>query len=172
MVPGSELVHPLAERGAGRGDRWFLLGAAPGVAEAAGRALEARYPGLVICGTAAGSPDPADEDALCARIAAAAPVQMLLVAYGMPAQDFWIDRNLERLGIPVAMGVGGTLDFLAGRAAPPPEWAKRLGLIWLYRLAREPWRWRRQLALVPFAALALVEAVRWRLGRRGEDRQR
>jgi N-acetylglucosaminyldiphosphoundecaprenol N-acetyl-beta-D-mannosaminyltransferase len=169
VVPGSDLVHPLAERGAARGDRWFLLGAAPGVAESAGRALAARHPGLVIAGTAGGSPAPDDDGALCAAIAAAGPVHVLLVAYGAPAQDLWIARNQPRLQIPVAIGVGGTFNFLAGLSPAPPDWARRLGLIWLYRLLTEPWRWRRQLALVPFAALALGEALAWRVGWRRED---
>lgn len=164
LVPGSELVHPLAARGAARGDRWFLLGAAPGVAEAAGQALLDRHPGLVIAGTAAGSPSPAAEGALRGRIAAAAPVQLLLVAYGTPAQEFWIQRNLAYLDVPVAIGVGGTFNFLAGLAPLPPHWVKRLGLVWLHRLVHEPWRWRRQAALLPFAALAVGEALRWRLG--------
>jgi N-acetylglucosaminyldiphosphoundecaprenol N-acetyl-beta-D-mannosaminyltransferase len=167
VVPGSDLVHPLAARGAARGDRWFLLGAGPGVAEAAGRALMARHPGLVIAGTASGTPDLAEDDALCSMVEAARPVQVLLVAYGAPAQDLWIARNQPRLGVPVAMGVGGTFNFLAGLSPAPPDWARRLNVIWLYRLATEPWRWRRQLALVPFAVLAVGEAVGWRLGRRG-----
>jgi N-acetylglucosaminyldiphosphoundecaprenol N-acetyl-beta-D-mannosaminyltransferase len=159
VVPGSELVHPLAARGALEGQRWFLLGAGPGVAEAAAAALRSRNAGLVIAGTASGSPAPADDDALCRAIAAVAPVDVLLVAYGAPAQDLWIARNQPRLGIPLAIGVGGTLDFLAGRSPSPPAWVKRLGVIWLFRLVHEPWRWRRQLSLVRFVALVLLAAV-------------
>ena len=74
-------------------------------------------------------------------------------------------RNQPALGIPVAMGVGGAFNFLAGTSPAPPAWVGRLGLIWLYRLLTEPWRWRRQLVLLPFAGLALAEALRLRLGR-------
>ena len=83
------------------------------------------------------------------------------MAYGAPQQDKWIARNLDRLGVPVAMGIGGSLDFIAGRQKRAPKWVQRLGLEWLYRLMREPWRWRRQLALPRFV---------WDVLTRGEGR--
>ena len=155
LVPGSELVERMAERGAARGERWFLLGAAEGVAAAAGAELERRYPGLVIAGAWSGSPTPEHDDEICRRIEAAQPVDVLLVAYGAPGQDRWSARNQPRLRIPVAIGVGGTFNFIAGRSRRPPALVKRLNLIWLFRLVTEPWRWRRQLALLRFAALVL-----------------
>ena len=72
------------------------------------------------------------------------------MAYGAPQQDKWIARNLARTGVSVAMGIGGSLDFIVGRQQRAPQWMQRVGLEWLYRLAREPWRWRRQLALPKF----------------------
>jgi N-acetylglucosaminyldiphosphoundecaprenol N-acetyl-beta-D-mannosaminyltransferase len=158
LAPGSELVEPLAARCAPRGGRWFLLGAAPGVAEAVGRRLAADHPGLCIAGTFAGAPDPASDVAICRRIEAAGPVDVLLVAYGAPAQDLWIARNQPRLRVPLALGVGGTFNFNAGVSRRPPATVKRLHLIWLYRLVSEPWRWRRQTALARFAA-AVVHAA-------------
>lgn len=158
VIPGSDLVERLAATGAKGGQRWFLLGAAEGVAAAAAAALQRRYPGLRVVGTWSGSPDPAADEATCGRIEAAGPVDVLLVAYGAPAQDFWIARNQPRLRVPVAIGVGGTFNFLAGRSKRPPEVVKRLGLIWLFRLLMEPWRWRRQRALLRFAVLVLWEA--------------
>jgi N-acetylglucosaminyldiphosphoundecaprenol N-acetyl-beta-D-mannosaminyltransferase len=160
LVPGSELVYRMAERGAARGERWFLLGAAEGVAAAAGAELERRYPGLIIAGTYSGAPAPEHDDEICRRIEAVKPVDVLLVAYGAPAQDRWSARNQPRLKIPVAMGVGGTFNFIAGRSRRPPVIVKRLNLIWLFRLLTEPWRWRRQLSLVHFVALVLRD--RWR----------
>ncbi|MEO9057360.1 MAG: WecB/TagA/CpsF family glycosyltransferase, partial [Ktedonobacteraceae bacterium] len=71
-------------------------------------------------------------------------------------QDLWIWRNLARLPVAVAMGVGGAYDFLAGRQQRAPERMRRMGLEWLYRLYREPWRWRRMLALPKFAVLVIV----------------
>lgn len=163
LVPGSELAYRLAQRGAPRNERWFLLGAAEGVAAAAGAELQRLYPGLVIAGAWSGSPAPAYDDEICSRIEAAMPVDVLLVAYGAPRQDMWIARNQPRLQIPVTMGVGGTLDLIAGRNPHPPAIVKRLRLIWLFRLVTQPWRWRRQLVLVRFVYLVLREAWRLRL---------
>jgi N-acetylglucosaminyldiphosphoundecaprenol N-acetyl-beta-D-mannosaminyltransferase len=91
---------------------------------------------------------------------------MLAVAYGAPGQIFWIERNLAAvsdIGVRVVIGVGGALDYLAGEAARPPELIRKLGFEWLFRLLREPWRWRRQLVLPGFAVLAAFEALRtWR----------
>jgi len=157
-VAGSDLVPRIAERAAARGWRLFFLGAAPGVAERAAARLVARYPGLTVAGTYAGSPAPAEEDDIVARVRKARP-DILFVAYGAPAQDLWIGRNLERLGVPVCMGVGGTFDFIAGVAKRAPLWVQRLGLEWLHRLIHQPWRWRRQLALLRFAWSVLRERL-------------
>ncbi len=148
-VAGSDLVGQMAARAAQRDWRLYFLGAAPGVADRAATILQAHYPGLIIAGTFPGSPAPAEEDEIVERIRAARP-DVLLVAFGAPAQDLWIARNVSRLQVPVAMGVGGSLDFIAGVVQRAPVWVQRIGLEWLYRLIREPWRWRRQLALPRF----------------------
>lgn len=165
-VRGTDLVHRLAARSASTGWRWFLLGAAEGVAAAAAEALERRYPGLQVAGSAPGSTESADDEQVRRIIAAAAPVDLLLVAYGAPAQERWLDRNLGPLGIPVGIGVGGVFNFLAGRAPRAPAWARRLELEFLHRLVSEPWRWRRQLALPRFALLAAAAALRARITHR------
>src|SRR4051794_32971374 len=139
IVPGSEIVERIAPRAAGRKERWFLLGAEPGVAAEAGAVLERRYPGLVIAGTWSGAPGPQHDAEICARIEGVMPVDVLLVAYGAPGQDFWIARNQSRLRIPIAIGVGGTFNLLAGKNPRPPRIVKRLQLIWLFRLVTEPW---------------------------------
>jgi N-acetylglucosaminyldiphosphoundecaprenol N-acetyl-beta-D-mannosaminyltransferase len=149
-IPGVDLVDRLASLSAQRGYRLFLLGAMPGVAERAARALCDRYPPLVIAGTYGGSPRPAEEDAIVACIRASRP-HILLVAYGAPAQDRWISRHLERLEVPVCIGVGGSFDYLAGVRPRAPGWLRRAGLEWLHRLMTQPWRWRRMLALPRFA---------------------
>lgn len=141
-VTGVDLCRRLASLAAERDYRLFLLGAAPGVAEAAAAAYMAANPGLTVAGTYGGSPRLGDEDEVVARVRAAAP-HILLVAYGAPAQDVWIARNLQRLGVPLVVGVGGVFDYVAGRAPYAPAWLRRLGLEWLYRLIRQPWRWRR-----------------------------
>jgi N-acetylglucosaminyldiphosphoundecaprenol N-acetyl-beta-D-mannosaminyltransferase len=154
-VAGSDLTPLLAAEAAQRGWRIFYLGAAPGVAEKTAAILVERYPGLNVAGCYAGSPAPAEEDAIVAQVRAA-QADILLVAYGAPQQDVWLDRNLARTGAAVGIGVGGSFDFIAGVARRAPRWIQRLGLEWLYRLAREPWRWRRQLALPHFVWLILT----------------
>ena len=148
-VTGSDTVPLLAALGAQRGWRFFFLGAAPGVAEKAADILRAAHPGLLVVGAYAGSPDPAEEDEIVARVREVGP-DLLFVAYGAPRQDVWIWRNKGRLGVPVCMGVGGTFDFIAGVTPRAPAWMRAHGLEWLYRLIRQPWRWRRMLALPEF----------------------
>ena len=148
-VAGSDLVGQIADRAQRTGWRIFLLGALEGVASQAAVILQGRYPQVQIVGTHAGSPRVEEETEIVARIQSAG-VDVLLVAYGAPRQDKWIARNLERTGVSVAMGIGGSLDFIVGRQKRAPRWMQGLGLEWSYRLLREPWRWRRQLALPKF----------------------
>lgn len=155
-VAGSDLLPRLAELCARRGWRPFLLGAQPGVAEAAARRLEAQVPGLRIAGCHAGSPGPRDDEDSLHRIGDSG-ADVLLVAYGHPRQELWIDRNRERLQVPVAVGVGGAFDFLAGRRRRAPLVLRRAHLEWLWRLALEPWRARR-MAVLPLYALAVLRS--------------
>jgi N-acetylglucosaminyldiphosphoundecaprenol N-acetyl-beta-D-mannosaminyltransferase len=82
------------------------------------------------------------------------------VAYGHPAQDLWIARNQPILRVPVAIGVGGVFDYLAGEASLAPGWVRRIGLEWLYRLIRQPQRWRRILVAVPLFLWAVIRQSR------------
>jgi N-acetylglucosaminyldiphosphoundecaprenol N-acetyl-beta-D-mannosaminyltransferase len=157
-ITGSDGIYRLATHCAERGYRPYFLGAAPGVAEKAAVRLVALNPGLKVAGTFAGSPRLEEEAEIIGRVRATAP-DILFVAYGVPAEERWIARNRERLGVPVMMGVGGTFDFVAGVARRAPGWMRRAGLEWLHRLAREPWRWRRQLALPRFAYLVLRQRL-------------
>jgi N-acetylglucosaminyldiphosphoundecaprenol N-acetyl-beta-D-mannosaminyltransferase len=154
-VAGSDLIYRLAERAARQGWRLYFLGAAEGVAVKAAEILQAQYPGLVVAGAFSGSPRPEDNAALVARVKAARP-DVLMVAYGAPAQDKWIARNLTALGVPVSLGVGGSFDFVAGVVARAPVWLQRLHLEWLYRLWKQPWRLRRILMAVAAFPLAVV----------------
>jgi len=154
-VAGSDLIYRLAELAGAHGWRVYFLGAAEGVAQAAAERLRGLYPGLVIAGTATGDPSPASAGALIAGVRAAQS-DVLLVAYGAPAQDKWIARYKAELGVPVSMGVGGSFDFVAGVAQRAPVWAQRLGLEWLHRLWRQPWRARRIFTAVVAFPLAVM----------------
>ncbi|MDQ6859233.1 MAG: WecB/TagA/CpsF family glycosyltransferase [Chloroflexota bacterium] len=157
-APGRLLVDRLAALATDRGLSVFLLGGAPGIAERAAARLRARHPELRIAGTYAGSAD--DDVDVLPRVAEAAP-DLVLVAFGMPKQERWIARNLSRLpSVRVAVGVGGSLDYLAGAAKAPPALVHAAGLEWLWRLGRDPKRWRRQRVLPMFALLVLLARVR------------
>lgn len=162
-ITGSDGVPLIARWAAEAGWSLFLLGAAEGVAARAAAILQEAHPGLRIAGTYAGSPAPQDEDDIVARINASG-ADILFVAYGAPAQDKWIARNLPRLRIRVAAGVGGAFDFIVGVQKRAPLAWQRLGLEWLYRLIQQPWRWKRMTRLPRF-----VLAVLWR-GSRGPTR--
>ena len=139
-----------------RDTRVFLLGAAEGVAESARDTLVRANPHLNIVGTYAGSPSEDDEEHIIDLINAANP-QILFVAFGSPAQDLWIARNLQKMSsVNVAMGVGGTLDFLAVSQVRAPGVMQRLGLEWLWRLCKQPQRLPRIVrAVVVFPYLVL-----------------
>ena len=140
-ISGSDLVEPLMERAGKRGWRVFLLGGAPGSARAAAEKWTLAHR-VIIAGIEDGriGPErgPAD-DALLARIAAARP-QLLLVSLGSPKQEIWIDERRDRLGPAVAVGVGASLDFVAGKVRRAPRWMRRSGLEWFFRLLQEPRR--------------------------------
>ncbi|HEU0163457.1 MAG TPA: WecB/TagA/CpsF family glycosyltransferase, partial [Thermomicrobiales bacterium] len=156
-IPGVEIVETIARM---PGARVFLLGAGPGVAARAASRLEERHPGAIVAGVwDGGTAEARDDDESLRRIREAA-ANVVLVAYGASGQVAWVVRNQRALGeagVRLAIGVGGAFDFISGEVARAPEFVRRLGLEWLYRLVREPWRWRRQLVLPGFALLALRE---------------
>lgn len=154
-VAGADLVDPLAALCARRGFGMFLLGAAPGVAAQLSESLRAAHPGLKV-EAHSGSRDAAGDEEALRRIHAFRP-QVLLVAYGAPTQELWIDRLQGRLGVPVAIGVGGAFDYLTGRVPRAPRWMRNAGLEWLHRLIRQPWRIRR-MAVLPVYALRVLSS--------------
>ncbi|HMA34618.1 MAG TPA: WecB/TagA/CpsF family glycosyltransferase, partial [Chloroflexia bacterium] len=156
---GVALTEALCALAAQAGYRLFLLGAQPGVAAEAGRRWAARYPGLQIAGAYPGSPAEDERAEITARITAA-EADLLFVAFGAPAQDLWIAANRAALpSVRLAMGVGGVFDYLTGRVPLAPPVLRQAGLEWLYRLYKQPWRWRRMQALPAFAAAVLGQRL-------------
>jgi N-acetylglucosaminyldiphosphoundecaprenol N-acetyl-beta-D-mannosaminyltransferase len=147
-VTGVALVDESCRLAALTGRGVFLLGAAPGVADAAGHELQRRFPGLRIAGTYAPRVGPLsvrENDDILDLVRRSAP-DFLFVALGAPRQDLWIREHLPRLGVAVAMGVGCVFDVLAGVVGRAPTWMQQAGLEWAYRLQHEPRRlWRRYL---------------------------
>jgi N-acetylglucosaminyldiphosphoundecaprenol N-acetyl-beta-D-mannosaminyltransferase len=166
-VPGIDLAERLVELAAENGLAVYLLGAAPGVADEAAERQRTRFPGLKVVGTHDGYFSSADEEAVVCSINAAAPA-ILLVAMGAPRQELFLYRNRERLGARVALGVGGSFDVWAGRVKRAPEWTQRAKVEWLYRLASDPRRLRRQLVLPRYA----LKVLRWSPDDYGPPRRR
>jgi len=142
-VSGSDLILPLMRRAAERGHRVYFLGGAEGAAALAKHRLLEQFPALQIVGV-----DPARVDVngsaevqapILERIAAATP-DLLLVALGAPKQEIWSHEQRASLGSAVAIGVGASLDFIAGAQTRAPKWMSDSGLEWAYRLAQDPRR--------------------------------
>jgi N-acetylglucosaminyldiphosphoundecaprenol N-acetyl-beta-D-mannosaminyltransferase len=170
-VSGSDLVMPLAQLAGREGWRVYLLGGSPGAAKLAAERLRKECntnivgidDGIVRVGDT--SPE---QRAVVERVRAARP-DIVLVALGAPKQEFWIDEHAEELGPAVLLGVGASLDFVAGTIRRSPRWMSKVGLEWLYRLGQEPKRlWRRYLVDDPrFVAIVMRT---WRLPRDQRER--
>lgn len=150
-VTGVELVQKMAQQ-MGPSLRVFLLGGAPGVAEAAAQKLLTIGPGVHVAGIHDGYFQ--DDQAIIEQVRASG-ANVLLVALGFPRQELWLTRHGAACGVQVGIGVGGTFDVLSGRVQRAPQLLQRMGLEWFYRLALQPTRWRRMVALPKFALRVL-----------------
>ena len=160
-VTGVELIEHLCARAAREGVSVYLFGGAPGVAEDAARALQQRYPGLRVAGTRNGYFAPEESAQIVAQIRESG-AQLLFAGMGFPRQEFWLAEHLSQTGCGAGIGVGGSFDVIGGKVQRAPERWRKLGLEWLYRLLKEPQRWRRQMALPHFVVLVAGERVRSR----------
>ncbi|MBV9233791.1 MAG: WecB/TagA/CpsF family glycosyltransferase [Candidatus Eremiobacteraeota bacterium] len=157
-VTGVELVERLCAGAAARGLPVYFLGGARDVAAAAAASLQAKFPNLRV----AGARDGYFRDEASPEIAAAiahSGARLLFAGMGFPRQEFWLAEHLAQTRC-VGIGVGGSFDVIAERIPRAPRLICRLGLEWLYRLVREPWRWRRQLALPRFVWLVVLDEFR------------
>jgi len=151
-VAGIDLVSRLAETLAGSDGSFFLLGAAPGVAEEAAQTLRHRFPGLRIAGVQDGY---FRDDESVVQAVALSGADVLLTGLGSPRQERWMRQHQDRLGLGVGIGVGGSFDVLSGRKTRAPGWMIRLHLEWLFRLLCEPSRLLRMMALPRFMGRVL-----------------
>ncbi len=148
-VSGVDLIREVFKAYAPKGLRCFLFGSKPGVAEEAAVKIIDDYPGIVIAGCRNGY-FTADEDEEIVNTINAANADILLVALGAPKQEKWISDHKDKLNVKVCIGVGGAIDVISGRVKLAPDFFRRNGLEWLYRLYKEPWRARRMLSLPRF----------------------
>lgn len=164
-VNGTDLFEHLCSLAARDSLRVYLLGGRRGAAERAAQVLQARHPELAIAGTDCppfGFEKDAREMALIGeRITKAAP-DMLFVGLGTPKQEYWIHENYRRLGVPMSIGIGASIDFVSGMVRRAPVWMQKSGGEWLFRLFVEPRRlWKRYLIGNP---QFMYQVLRQRLG--------
>jgi N-acetylglucosaminyldiphosphoundecaprenol N-acetyl-beta-D-mannosaminyltransferase len=166
-VNGTDLFPLLCEALGTSSRRVFLLGARPDVVAGVSRWIEKQYPGVNLCGVQHGYFGAAEEEAVIACIAKARP-DVLLVAFGEPRQTLWLERHLVETGATVGIGVGGLFDFYSGRIPRAPQWMRRRGLEWIYRLYQEPRRLARRYVVGNVIFLARLATVWQRsVGRSG-----
>lgn len=127
-IPGTDLMEKLVEKSVDWGITVGFLGGRNGVAEKTADCLQKKYPGIKIDSF----PD------------------LLFVAFGHPKQEKWIYKNLPKLKVKVAMGVGGAFDYISGQVPRAPKFLRNLGLEWLFRLLIQPWRIKRQFKLLTY----------------------
>jgi N-acetylglucosaminyldiphosphoundecaprenol N-acetyl-beta-D-mannosaminyltransferase len=161
-VSGVELVEEILKHASQKGEKVFLLGAADGVAERAAQKMSTKYSGLQISwyeGARTVSVEKNEEASMTiAKINGVSP-DYLLVAYGSPWQDIWIEENRPYLRVRVAMGVGGVFDEWAGVVKVCPEWIDQLGMKWVWRVVHEPWRWKRIMRALQFGWLVMYHKL-------------
>jgi N-acetylglucosaminyldiphosphoundecaprenol N-acetyl-beta-D-mannosaminyltransferase len=161
-INGSDLIGPLLERAGQRQWRVALFGAAPGVAEKAAEVARAKWNTQIVFIEApmVKLDDDAQLEAIAQRIAASKP-DVVLVALGAPKQELLIMRIRQQVKPAVLLGVGASLDFVAGTMKRAPRLVSSLGLEWAFRLVQEPRRlWRRYLVNDPKFALILARTIR------------
>lgn len=141
-VTGSDLVPRLLEEANRRGWRVFMLGGAEASLQRACENIRSQYPDLALVGAYSPPFRPLlemDHESILSRLRSARP-DLLFVAFGCPKQEKWLNMHYRRAGVPVGIGVGATIDFLAGTFRRAPRWMQRTGLEWVFRLLQEPRR--------------------------------
>ena len=156
-VAGFDLMMRLMDMADSRGGSVYLLGGREGVAEEAAIKLTESYGNLRIAGTRNGYFEEDSENNIVNEINNS-KADILLAALGAPKQEKFIYKHSDKLQVKIAMGVGGSLDVLAGKVKRAPEFYQKAGLEWFYRLVKEPRRIIRVLRIPKFIALAFYDA--------------
>lgn len=156
-VPGVDLMTKVLEEG-GSGLRVFFLGAKPGVAQRAAKAAQERY-GTVIAGVQHGYFERPNEVPEVVEHISKSRAQLLLAGLG-EGQELFLHEHRDTLGVPLMIGVGGALDVLSGKVQRTPQWTRRWGVEWAYRVGLDRKRWHRFPRLIQF--MRLVERERMR----------
>ena len=161
-VTGADMVPLIAERAARDHVKLYFLGGAEEYTRRAAEILTERYPGLEIAGidtpfVKLDAPDAAEQDREICRKINESGASVLLVGFGNPKQEIWTERNRANLKCGIAVGIGGTFNFIAGAVKRAPDWMRRSGTEWIFRIVQEPGRlWKRYgFGLLVFNTMAL-----------------
>ncbi len=148
-VTGIDFLNCALDRLELSGKSIFLLGGQPGIADEAAKKMKRAFPNLKVAGTRHGFFSVDEERGLIAEINES-EADLLCVALGSPKQEKFMDRHHKSLNVRVAIGVGGSLDVWAGMVKRAPRFYRKFGLEWLYRLMKQPSRYKRMAALPIF----------------------
>ena len=148
-ISGTDFIEKLCEKSNNKLISVGFLGGGEKVAEKAAERLQKKYPKLHISFVG----EEWNEDFSNKKS------DILFVAFGFPKQEEWMKEHVGKIPVKVMVGVGGAFDYLSGNVARAPGWIRKIGFEWLFRLVRQPWRWRRQLALVRFIWMVIIEKV-------------
>ncbi|MGD8457915.1 MAG: WecB/TagA/CpsF family glycosyltransferase [Anaerolineales bacterium] len=161
-VYGPDLTLALIDRGLTFGWRHFFYGGTPETPELLAERMKERYPALIVAGTY--SPPfrdlTEDEEIKLVEIVAEASPDVIWVGISTPKQERWMAKFIDKLNVPVLIGVGAAFDFLSGRKKQAPMWMQRNGLEWFFRLVTEPRRlWKRYAQMPLFIFLVMAQKL-------------
>lgn len=162
-VSGIDLIKRILINTDLRPVSFFIFGGKPGVAEQASINILSEFPRANIVGFRNGYFSSEEEEEILRKINEAKP-EIVLVGLGAPKQEKWIHENARKLNCKVLMGIGGSIDVFAGTAQLAPEFMRKAGLEWLFRLMKEPRRYKRMLDLPRFMMLTIKERLRKKRG--------
>lgn len=161
-LTGVDMVKELLKLADRISSRVLLIGGKPNLALRLAQCWQLKYPQAKISGLEGfkniKKPTEEEEEELFDIVSVRKP-QIVMAAFGSPEQELWFWRNRRRLNGIVCLGVGGAFDYLSGAISRPPKIIQKIGLEWLYRLVRQPWRWRRQTRLIKFLWLLIKEKI-------------
>ncbi len=147
-VAGYDLFHQLLQLAAKTQKKVYFFGGKPGIAEKAAEKAKELYHGLKVAGCRNGYFQAKENDTIISEINSSG-AEMLFAALGAPKQEFWLDGNKDKLQANLLMGIGGSFDVLSGQTTRAPLWMQKAGLEWLYRLMKEPYRFKRMASTLP-----------------------
>lgn len=156
-VTGIDLMENICNLSSEKGYKIFMVGAKPGVAESAAQILRKKYNNINIVSVMDGYFK--DDEEVIKKVIEVKP-DILFAALGSPGQEYFITKNMDKLKVPLCMGVGGSFDVICGNIERAPKWMCKLGIEWLFRLIKEPWRIKRMSSLPIFLIKVIGERLK------------